>query len=346
MPREHGRPREASAANYGMNSADRSRICAPTLAVACGDITTLNVDAIVNAANTRMRGGGGVDGAIHRAGGASILEDCIARFPDGLATGDAGYTTAGNLPARWVIHTVGPNFNTGQTDSAMLISCYRRAMAVADELGARTVAFPLISAGIYGWPKQDAIRAAIQTLTLTTTNVEKVILVGFDESTAAEMNRCLVLATPYRVLQGVLVLHQRGYHQARVLPGLSPSGVHWRILIAPSSPDSESDSGVEFDAEPSVVYSTAADHAFEGWLVDATTDPGTVADLILKALPGLTATDEDPAYVSWFVGLMQLVANHGELPIAYADYFDGARGWEIGWGSEVRYPPPPKLPGR
>ncbi|MBE7160124.1 MAG: macro domain-containing protein, partial [Williamsia herbipolensis] len=118
--------------------------------VVTGDITTLEVDAVVNAANTRMRGGGGVDGAIHRAGGPAVLQDCIARFPNGLATGDAGWTTAGNMPARWVIHTVGPNHAAGQTDRSLLTSCYRRSLEVADELGVGTIAFPLISAGVYG----------------------------------------------------------------------------------------------------------------------------------------------------------------------------------------------------
>jgi len=129
-----------------------------------GDITEQHVDAIVNAANNAMRGGGGVDGAIHRAGGPAILRDCIARFPDGLATGDAGWTTAGDLPARWVIHTVGPNYAAGQRDRALLVSCYRRVLEVADELGATSVAFPLISAGIYGWPLDDAIAAAVDTI--------------------------------------------------------------------------------------------------------------------------------------------------------------------------------------
>ncbi len=129
-----------------------------------GDITTQEVDAVVNAANSRMRGGGGVDGAIHRAGGPAVLEDCKQRFPDGLATGDAGWTTAGEMPARWVIHVVGPNYRAGQTDRSLLTSCYARALEVADELGARTVAFPLVSAGIYGWPLDDAVDAAVATL--------------------------------------------------------------------------------------------------------------------------------------------------------------------------------------
>src|SRR5689334_24915115 len=108
-----------------------------------------------------MRGGGGVDGAIHRAGGREILEDCIRRFPDGLATGDAGWTTAGELRAQWVIHVVGPNRHAGQTDRSLLTSCYSRALEVADELGAHTVAFPLVSAGVYGWPTVGAIACGV-----------------------------------------------------------------------------------------------------------------------------------------------------------------------------------------
>ncbi len=134
------------------------------LTVVQGDITAQDVDAVVNAASSRMRGGGGVDGAIHRVGGPAVLEDCRRRFPDGLATGDAGWTTAGDLAARWVIHVVGPNRHAGQTDRSLLTSCYARAVEVAEELGAQTLAFPLISAGIYGWPKDDAVAAAIETL--------------------------------------------------------------------------------------------------------------------------------------------------------------------------------------
>lgn len=155
----------------------------PSITAVNGDITTQQVDAVVNAANTAMRGGGGVDGAIHRAGGPAVLEDCIARFPRGLATGDAGWTTGGDLPSRWVIHTVGPNFAAGQRDRSLLTSCYRRSLEVADELGARSVAFPLISAGIYGWPKRDAIAAAVETIRAARTSVEEVRIVAFDEAT-------------------------------------------------------------------------------------------------------------------------------------------------------------------
>lgn len=148
-----------------------------------GDITTQQVDAVVNAANRRMRGGGGVDGAIHAAGGPEVLADCVRRFPDGLATGDAGWTTAGLMPARWVIHTVGPNHGRGETDRGLLTSCYRRCLEVADELGAETVAFPLVSAGVYAWPLEDAIDAAVTTLQRTPTEVREARIVTLGDAT-------------------------------------------------------------------------------------------------------------------------------------------------------------------
>jgi O-acetyl-ADP-ribose deacetylase (regulator of RNase III) len=106
--------------------------------------------------------------------------DAIERFHNGLATGDAGWTTAGDLPAQWVIHTVGPNYTAGQRDRSLLASCYRRALEVADELGARSVAFPLISMGVYGCPRRDAIAAAVETIAAADTRVEEVRLVAFE----------------------------------------------------------------------------------------------------------------------------------------------------------------------
>ncbi|MGO1592186.1 O-acetyl-ADP-ribose deacetylase [Ancrocorticia sp.] len=156
-----------------------------------GDITQQNVDAVVNAANTAMRGGGGVDGAIHRAGGPAILEECIARFPNGLPTGDAGWTTAGEMPAQWVIHTVGPNYRAGQKDRALLQSCFRRVLAVADDLQAKSVAFPLISAGVYGWPLDDAIDAAVSTISDTPTSVAEARIVARDPAILARIEKRL-----------------------------------------------------------------------------------------------------------------------------------------------------------
>lgn len=157
-----------------------------------GDITAQEVDAIVNAANRAMRGGAGVDGAIHRAGGPAVLEDCRRRFPRGLATGDAGWTTAGLLPARWVVHVVGPNRTRGETDRALLTSCYARALEVADELGARSIAFPLISAGAYGWPKDDAIACALEVLRSASTSVAEARIVAFDRASYELVRRSLV----------------------------------------------------------------------------------------------------------------------------------------------------------
>lgn len=147
-----------------------------------GDITAQQVDAVVNAANSRMRGGGGVDGAIHAAGGPQVLADCVARFPDGLATGDAGWTTAGELPARWVIHVVGPDRRAGETDRALLVSCYRRALEVADELGARTVAFSLVGAGVYGWAVAESVGAALEAFAAASTRVDEARFVAFGRS--------------------------------------------------------------------------------------------------------------------------------------------------------------------
>ncbi|MEV0644304.1 O-acetyl-ADP-ribose deacetylase [Phytomonospora sp. NPDC050363] len=152
-----------------------------------GDITAEKTDAIVNAANSSLLGGGGVDGAIHRAGGPAILAECEklrrSRYGKGLPTGEAVATTAGRLPARWVIHTVGPHYWPDEDQTHLLRSCYVRGLAVADELGARTIAFPLISAGIFGWPPDDAIRVALDAMDTTPTSVESARLVLFDEET-------------------------------------------------------------------------------------------------------------------------------------------------------------------
>lgn len=155
-----------------------------------GDITQTNVDAVVNAANSSLMGGGGVDGAIHRAGGPAILKECQqlreTSLPDGLPTGQAVATTAGDLQAQWVIHTVGPVYSGGEDRSELLASCYRESLRVAAELGARTVAFPTISAGVYGWPLEDATRLAVETVQDMTdevqATVDEVLFVPFTQA--------------------------------------------------------------------------------------------------------------------------------------------------------------------
>jgi len=143
----------------------------PRILLEQGDITRVAVDAIVNAANSSLLGGGGVDGAIHRAGGSRILEECrrlrASRYGGGLPTGQAVATTAGNLPARWVIHTVGPVYSAAEDRSALLADCHRNSLKVAEELGARSVAFPAISTGIFRWPLPDAARIALETVCAT-----------------------------------------------------------------------------------------------------------------------------------------------------------------------------------
>jgi O-acetyl-ADP-ribose deacetylase (regulator of RNase III) len=150
-----------------------------------GDITEQGVDAIVNAANSSLLGGGGVDGAIHRRGGATILEECRRirsdRHPDGLPTGQAVATAAGELPARWVIHTVGPVYAAVQSPAELLASCHTEALRVADELGAMSVAFPAISTGVYGYPVGEAAGVAVAAVRGADTNVELVRFVLFGD---------------------------------------------------------------------------------------------------------------------------------------------------------------------
>jgi O-acetyl-ADP-ribose deacetylase (regulator of RNase III) len=160
------------------------------ISVHIGDITKLDVDAIVNAANSSLLGGGGVDGAIHRAAGPELLEAC--RPLGGCETGDAKTTPGFALPAKWVIHTVGPVWHGGTGGEAgLLASCYRRSIEEADRVGAKTVAFPAISTGVYGYPKADAAQIAVSTLTSLDTDVDGVVLVAFDEETADLYERAL-----------------------------------------------------------------------------------------------------------------------------------------------------------
>lgn len=158
-----------------------------------GDLTDQEVDAVVNAANSSLLGGGGVDGAIHRRGGPEILAECrrlrAERYPDGLPTGQAVATTAGRLPSRWVIHTVGPVYSRTDDHSALLASCHRESLRVADELGAASVAFPAISCGVYGYPLDEAAPVAVATVRDAATRVEEVRFVLYDDEALAAFAR-------------------------------------------------------------------------------------------------------------------------------------------------------------
>ena len=156
-----------------------------------GDITREEVDAVVNAANEHLAGGGGVDGAIHRAAGWERLQDACRKL-GGCPTGEAVATPGFDLAARWIIHAVGPRWRGGQGGEAeLLASAYRRSLEVADELGAKSVAFPAISTGVYGYPKAEAARVAVETLRGADSRVELVRLVAFDEDTLELYRRLL-----------------------------------------------------------------------------------------------------------------------------------------------------------
>jgi O-acetyl-ADP-ribose deacetylase len=167
----------------------------PRLLLSRGDIARQDVDAVVNAANRSLLGGGGVDGAIHSAGGPAILEACRelrrTTWPDGLPTGEAVATTAGDLPARWVIHTVGPVYARDADPARALAACHTNALRVADELGARSVAFPAISTGAFGYPVAEAAQVALDAVRATDTSADEVRFVLFDERTL-EMFRAAV----------------------------------------------------------------------------------------------------------------------------------------------------------
>jgi O-acetyl-ADP-ribose deacetylase len=170
----------------------------PKIVLLEGDITEQHVDVIVNAANSSLLGGGGVDGAIHRRGGLAILEQCRElrreRYPGGLPTGDAVATTAGNLPAKWVIHTVGPVYSGSAGDPQLLARCHTRSLEVAEDLGALTIAFPAISTGVYGYPLDEAAPVAIRAVRDARSNAREVRFVLFGPAAYEAFDRALAEA--------------------------------------------------------------------------------------------------------------------------------------------------------
>jgi O-acetyl-ADP-ribose deacetylase (regulator of RNase III) len=170
----------------------------PRVTLVLGDLTLEDADAIVNAANPGLLGGGGVDGAIHRRGGPEILAACKeirrTRFPDGLPTGEAVATTGGRLRARWVIHTVGPRYFEHDDPAPLLARCHTEALRVADELEARIVAFPAISTGIYGYPVEEAAPVAVGAVLGAETRVREVRFVLFDPRSSEAFRSALETA--------------------------------------------------------------------------------------------------------------------------------------------------------
>lgn len=189
-------PRQPVSPSCAVDGQDGVMKTEPTITLVRGDITEQHADVLVNAANSSLLGGGGVDGAIHRRGGPEILAACrslrASHYGKGLPTGQAVATTAGRLDASHVVHTVGPVWSSAEDRSALLASCYRESLRVASELGARTVAFPAVSTGVYGWPLDDGARIAVRTVRETTLPpVTEVRFVLFDEEAYARFEEAL-----------------------------------------------------------------------------------------------------------------------------------------------------------
>ncbi|MWC00123.1 macro domain-containing protein [Agromyces seonyuensis] len=292
-----------------------------------GDLTVQAVDAVVNAASPAMRGGGGVDGAIHRAGGPSILAECIERFPHGLPVGEAGWTGAGDLPARWVVHAVGPNRHVGETDPAVLVSAFRRSLEVAALLGAESVAVPLIGAGVYGWSVRDSANAAVAALSGMPGQFEEVRIVHPDADVVRTVEGALRMGTTVRLLEGVRELHRRGFQGVRVRCGLAPSGLFWRFhVLTPEGGD--------------LGWSSGAEHDYFGLHVDPSTPSGAVADRMLELLPPIEPS-RDPVYAGWLSGLIAVAVAEHAAPFSFADFPLEHPGYSVGAAAYPYEPDPP-----
>ena len=181
------------------NTGDRSSDgdTGPTIRALQGDIASQCVDVVVNAANERLGDGAGVAGAIHKAAGPGLLRECADRYPDGCPTGEARVTGGHDLPAKWIVHTVGPRWRRGGTNGEpeLLADCYRNSLQAAAEIGARTVAFPAISTGVFHYPREDAARVAVSTirefLAQSDHGINEVILVAYDSEQLAVYERLL-----------------------------------------------------------------------------------------------------------------------------------------------------------
>lgn len=324
----------------------------PTITSVHGDITAATVDAVVNPAPPSLRIRGGVDLAIHRAAGPAVVQDCLRRFPDGLAVGEAGWTTAGNLPARWVIHTVVPVHDAegGEPQSGIdqdrdnLAACYRSCLAVAGELGARSIAFPVLGTGRDDWPLAEAVAVAVETVLTTPTDVADIRFVTADLAAHLALEQGLSLAVPVRVLHAVRLLHRRGHHRIRVLPYMSPAGRFWRLEITSVDNLRRGEYFDVLDHERALYFTTGSQKSLGPAELDASTPVDTVARVILEALGSPAPGADDPDYVRWFDHLLQLVTSRQSLPVAFDDSSREFPGWEVGWGSEVFHPEPPAPP--
>ncbi|KAB3523073.1 hypothetical protein GC425_02990 [Corynebacterium sp. zg254] len=316
-----------------------------------GDITTQDVDAIVNASDHRMHDDGGV-GATYQVAGPGSLEECKIHFPDGKDSGNAGWTSGYNLPARFVIHTSVPSYQAGQTDRTLLESVYRGCLALADKLGVESIAFPLIGPGLYGWPVEDALNVAVEVLSTNASNVKEIRIVTQDQFNHSKLERQLGRLTWLRLLQGVAVLHQRGFEGVRIYPGMRPTGLNWQLLITSQEYfkprehfkprySSENEFVPDWEA-PALRYNTVAGARVGNGYVTTATTPDEAADIILQELPLLAKKFDDREYVVWFEGLLAVVTGLKRVPIAHAEYFE--EDGKVKIGGDILFPAPPIPP--
>lgn len=322
--------------------------------VEVGNVALQEVDAVVNPANKRMRGDFGaqsVESAIYAASGPQLAAHVRKAFPDGLSVGETGTTPGFDLPAGHIVHVVVPRHQQHQEGSEALVAAYEKSLQAASDVGAQSLALPILGAGFNGWPLEVSVKAALEALRSLPPQLSEVTLVAGDESRAEAVEMGLSEAVPLRLLQGVGVLHRKGYGQVGIFPSISPNGVSWRLPIK-AVPRCE-DFGWETGGGRVVRYGTAGgtkvdiweDHTRIGRLrLTSLSTPEDAANLILAGLGPLKPT-ACPGYEIWYAALLSVCEGLGALPISYADFYD-RDGWEIigypdDYGGQIVFPRPP-----
>ena len=323
--------------------------------VEVGNIALQDVGAVVNPANRAMRGDAGtksVEGAIYAASGPRLLDHVRRAFPRWLPVGAAAVTPGFDLAAKHIVHIVVPTRQTKEDSSEALVAAYKEALRAASEAEAKTIALPILGAGFNRWTFDASVRAAIEALSAPPSGIAEVVLVVKTEEDSRLIDRLLSEMTGLRLLQGVGILHRRGFEQVGVLPGISPNGSSWRLAIASMS--NCEDFTWERPALRVVRYGTAGGSEVNVWEndrrvathhVNVFSTPEETADLILAALGSLEPA-ACPSYAIWYAALLSVCEGLHALPVSYAEFYE-RDGWEIvgypdAYGGEIVFTKPPK----